>query len=280
MRQERTKEEAETLVAEVRRRYGDIASGRQQSCCGGDCLDAREVGHRLGYDQEAMDEVPDGANLNLGCGAPLEYLDLQPGEVVLDLGSGGGLDAFLAAGRVGPTGRVIGVDMTPEMIALASRNASEAGMSQVEFRQGRLEALPVDSGSIDAITSNCVINLVPHKSRVFREMARVLKAGGRLVIADVVAERELPPFLVQHLAAYVGCVAGAMERTAYFEALEAAGFESIEVLREVDAGELFQATAPSHWQAAVAGTSAAGTEVPTRGWASSLTYRARRASSR
>jgi len=178
--------------------------------------------------------VPEGANLGLGCGAPLDFLDLMPGETVLDLGSGAGFDAFLAARHVADTGRVIGVDMTPEMIEKARANAVEGGFTNVEFRLGRLESLPLEDSSVDAVTSNCVINLVPDKSVVFREVARVLRPGGRLVISDILLDGPLPAAIATDVLAYVGCVAGAMERRAYFDLAQAAGLTGVRVHKDVD----------------------------------------------
>jgi ubiquinone/menaquinone biosynthesis C-methylase UbiE len=163
---------------------------------------------------------------------------------VLDLGSGPGLDAFLAAKSVGETGRVIGVDMTPEMLARARDNANKMGVENVDFREGRLEALPVDDASVDAVTSNCVINLVPDKAVVFREVARVLKPGGRLVISDIVLDGKLPESIAQDIYAYVGCVSGAMQRADYFAAIEAAGLSSVEILKDVDYGAAVMDAAP------------------------------------
>lgn len=163
--------DSEGLVSQVRERYGRIGSGRESGCCGCTSDEETRVAERIGYAKRDVKSLPDGANLGLGCGAPIDQLLLQPGEVVLDLGSGGGLDAFLAARHVGAEGRVIGVDMTPEMIERATRNARDAGLDQVEFRQGRLESLPVDDRSVDAVTSNCFINLVPDKTQVFREVS-------------------------------------------------------------------------------------------------------------
>jgi len=230
--------DAEKLVDTVRQRYGQIARGKQQGCCSPSaptacCGAEKQTSVGLGYDKDDLAAVPAESNLGLGCGAPIELLDLQPGETVVDLGSGGGLDALLAARKVGDTGRVIGVDMTPEMLSLARKNTAEAGANQVEFRPGRLEALPVDDGSVDAVTSNCVINLVPDKGQVFREIARVLKPGGRLVISDVVLDGELPEGVAKDLEAYVGCVAGAMRRDRYLEALEGAGLGEVEILSDV-----------------------------------------------
>ncbi len=233
-----TPEAPEDLVGSVRQRYGRIAAGTTSGCCGAPAGASAgsdvETSIGVGYDPAALDSVPAAANLGLGCGAPVDALDLRPGETVLDLGSGGGLDAFLAAGKVGPGGRVIGVDMTPEMIDRARAAAAKGGFGQAEFRLGRLEALPLEDASVDAITSNCVINLVPDKAAVFREAARVLRPGGRMVISDIVLEAPLPRAVERDLLAYVGCVAGAMLRGPYFERVAAAGFSGIAVLRDVD----------------------------------------------
>lgn len=233
-----TPEDPEALVGSVRRRYGRIAAGAASGCCGAPAGATAEpevaTSIGIGYDPAALDSVPGAANLGLGCGAPVEALDLRPGETVLDLGSGGGLDAFLAARKVGPGGRVIGVDMTPEMIDRARAAAAKGGFGQVEFRLGRLEALPLEDASVDAITSNCVINLVPDKAAVFREAARVLRPGGRMVISDILLEASLPRAVERDLLAYAGCVAGAMLRGPYFERVAAAGFSEVAVLRDVD----------------------------------------------
>jgi arsenite methyltransferase len=227
---------AEGLVAAVRERYEAIAEGRLPSCCGLAAGDGAAGGAALalGYSAEDLAALPDGANLDLGCGAPLQFLALQLGETVLDLGSGAGVDALLAARRVGAGGRVIGVDMTPAMLARARDNAAAAGFGNVEFRAGRLEALPLGNDEVDAVTSNCVINLVPDKAAVFAEIARVLRPGGRLVISDIVLDAPLPAALENDLLAYVGCVAGALQREAYFAMVRAAGLGDLEVLRDVD----------------------------------------------
>jgi arsenite methyltransferase len=216
----------ERLVQEVRDRYAKIAAGRSDGCCSGSC--------GSGYEAESLAGAPADSNLGLGCGAPLDHLDPRAGETVLDLGSGGGLDVFLAARRVGPTGRAIGIDMTPEMLARARSAAAREGYDNVEFREGRLEALPVDDASVDAVTSNCVINLVPDKAAVFREIARVLRPGGRLVVADIVLDRPLPESVARSLLAWVGCVAGAIDRAAYLEMLDRTGLRDVEILRDVD----------------------------------------------
>lgn len=223
----------EDLVGIVREKYGEIAKS-SSSCCGSGSADNLSI--EVGYDAETLESVPDEANLGLGCGAPIGYLELQPGETALDLGSGPGLDAFLAAKQVGETGHVIGVDMTPEMLARAGENAKKMGVDNVDFREGRLESLPVEDASVDAVTSNCVINLVPDKAVVFREIARVLKPGGRLVISDIVLDGRLPEAIEQDIYAYVGCVSGAMQRQDYFDAVAAAGLGSVEILKDADYG--------------------------------------------
>jgi arsenite methyltransferase len=227
------------IVDKVRERYGRIATGQESGCCGpateSTCADpASGAAVALGYKETDLDAVPEGANLGLGCGAPIDVLELKPGETVLDLGSGAGFDAFLAARRVGDAGRVIGVDMTPEMIVKGRANAAAGGFTNVEFRQGRLESLPLESATVDAVTSNCVINLVPDKSAVFREVARVLRPGGRLVISDIVLDAPLPEAVATDLLAYVGCVAGAMERRAYFDLVHGAGLSGIRIHKDVD----------------------------------------------
>ena len=179
-----------------------------------------------------MASIPVEANLGLGCGNPVALASLRDGETVLDLGSGPGLDCFLAANRVGDNGRVIGVDMTPEMLERARENARRGGYSNVEFRLGEIENLPVADASVDVIISNCVINLSPDKPRVFREAFRVLKPGGRLMVSDIVLEGELPPVVRESAAAYVGCIAGAMRKEDYLNAIKEAGFAEVEVVEE------------------------------------------------
>jgi SAM-dependent methyltransferase len=270
-------DDAEAVVGKVRERYGRIAEGEGGCGCGlagaGASVEV-DLAERLGYDRQQLDAVPGGANLGLGCGAPVALLDPRPGEVVLDLGSGGGLDAFLAASRVGGTGKVIGVDMTPEMIERARASAARAGLAQVEFRQGRLEELPVDDGSVDAVTSNCVINLVPDKERVFREIFRVLRPGGRAVISDIVLDGRLPAALERDLLAYVGCVAGAMEREAYFGTVAASRLRGVEVLRDVDYLATVGEVLPEEVLALLGRTGLRVEDV--RGIVRSVTFRARK----
>jgi SAM-dependent methyltransferase len=230
--------ESETIVEIVKERYGSIArSDAKESCCAPSCCgsgDGARGSTSLGYRESELRAIPEEADLGLGCGAPVERLDLAPGETVLDLGSGPGLDAFLAARLVGPKGRVYGVDMTPAMLERARRNAASGGFDNVEFREGRLESLPIDDRSIDAVTSNCVINLVPDKESVFREIHRVLKPGGRAVVSDIVLGGKLPEAVEKSVFAYVGCVAGALERERYFDLVRRAGLGGIEILKDVD----------------------------------------------
>jgi SAM-dependent methyltransferase len=230
----------ETIVERVRQRYGKLAK-RRASCCGVTSLHAstaRRLARAIGYGEDELSCGTRAASLGLGCGAPVDLLDLRPGETVLDLGSGAGLDAILAARKVGPEGKVIGVDMTPDMLELARQNAREAVLPQIEFKAGRLEHLPVPDASIDAVTSNCVINLVPDKARVFREVARVLRPGGRLVISDIVLDRPLPAAIQESILAWVGCVAGAARREDYLAQIGDAGLRNVEILRELDLSRL------------------------------------------
>jgi SAM-dependent methyltransferase len=226
----------------------------------------------IGYPPSELATVPAEANLGLGCGAPLGFLAPKPGETVLDLGSGPGLDVFLAARHVGPEGRVIGVDMTPAMLERARKSAAQIGLSHVEFREGRLEALPVESSSVDAVTSNCVINLVPDKRAVFAEIARVLRPGGRVVIADILLHGRLPEAVEEDLLAYVGCVSGAMRQEEYFALVGAAGLERVEVLRDVDYLAGLIEAAPDEVRALEARTGVKREEVAGR--VRSVTFRA------
>jgi len=224
------------IKARVREGYGKIA--RQggsccptSSCCGGSNL-AQNVSKTVGYTEQEMRVVSEGSNLGLGCGNPVALASLKEGDVVLDLGSGAGFDAFLAAQRIGETGRVIGVDMTPEMVKKAKANARKGGYTNVEFRLGEIEKLPVEDGAIDVIISNCVINLSPEKRKVFEEAFRVLKPGGRLMVSDLVLVKELPAAIKGSIEAYVGCLAGAARREDYLRFLKQAGFESVTVISQ------------------------------------------------
>jgi ubiquinone/menaquinone biosynthesis C-methylase UbiE len=263
----------EEKVEAVRERYGRIAVG-EISGCGCGLVEGSEaaIAGGIGYTEEELATLPDEANLGLGCGAPVALLAPAAGETVLDLGSGAGIDAFLAARRVGASGRVIGVDMTPEMLEKARAAAARMGFENVEFRAGRLEALPVAEATVDAVTSNCVINLVPDKPAVFREIARVLKPGGRLVVSDILLSRPLPETIERDLLSYVGCIAGAAVREGYFRDLAAAGLSTVEILRESDYLETMRAAAPGEIAALLERTGVEADDV--RGVVQSVTYRA------
>jgi arsenite methyltransferase len=213
----------------VREGYGKIA--KAEKCgCGCDC--GSNVSENIGYSRSDLDSVPQGADLNLGCGNPVALAMLKEGDTVIDLGSGGGLDCFLTAKKVGPKGRVIGVDMTAEMLDKARDNCSKGGYKNVEFRLGEIENLPVANNTADVIISNCVINLSPNKKRVFEEAFRVLKSGGRLVISDMGLLNELPEAVKKSVHAYVGCISGAEIKDAYLKIIENAGFEEVTVIEE------------------------------------------------
>jgi arsenite methyltransferase len=221
----------------VKVRYGRIAKqgtsccGPASSCCGS-ADPAQDISRRIGYSEEEITGVPEGANLGLGCGNPVALASLREEETVLDLGSGAGFDCFLAAQKVGEKGRVIGVDMTPEMVKRANENVHKNNYKNVEFRLGDIETLPVDDDSIDVVMSNCVINLSPDKGKVFKEAFRALKPGGRLTISDIVLLEELPKFIKESIDAYVGCVSGALVKSEYLEKIEAAGFRDVRVMDE------------------------------------------------
>ena len=221
-----TDSSSETIREEVRRRYGATASdksGGSDDCCVSTDATA------LGYSAEDTAAAPEAANLGLGCGNPLAIASLKEGQVILDLGSGAGFDCFLAARAVGISGKVIGVDMTHEMLRKARENAQKNGFTNVEFRLGEIEALPVADNSVDVIISNCVINLSPEKQRVFNEAFRVLKSGGRLAVADMVATAPLPDDVKTDWAAYTGCMAGASQITELERMLQTSGFKNIKI---------------------------------------------------
>src|SRR5579862_821677 len=203
----------QTVHEMVRKGYAAIATGKS-SCCGGKEMTPGELARQIGYSAGELAALPEGANLGLSCGNPAALAALKPGEVVLDLGSGGGFDVFIAGRKVGATGRAIGVDMTPEMLAKARRNAAgyrgQTGVDNVEFRLGEIEHLPVADHTVDVIISNCVINLSPDKPQVWREMARVLKPGGRVAVSDLALLRPLPQSVREMVEAVIGCVAGAV----------------------------------------------------------------------
>lgn len=228
-------DDPDALRKTVSEGYARIARGGG-SCCPGGCGASQDVSLALGYDADQLASLPDGADLGLGCGNPTALDELRPGETVLDLGSGAGLDAFLAARKVGPSGHVIGVDMTEAMLDKARANAIAGGFDTVEFRAGLIEALPVDDASVDVILSNCVINLSPEKARVFAEAHRVLKPGGRMLVSDIVMEEALPPEIAARVDATVGCVGNASLRADYLRTIREAGFGEIEILSETHYG--------------------------------------------
>lgn len=218
------------LKATVRRAYGKIALDAAAPCCGAGGPD--EVSERIGYSQDELASLPEGANLGLGCGNPLALASLQPGDVVLDLGSGAGIDCFLAAQAVGPSGRAIGVDMAPEMVARANANAASGGYANVEFRLGELESLPVDDDSVDLVVSNCVINLVPDRGQVYREALRVLRPGGRVSVSDTIQTVALPEALLETEVAKAACISAAVTKEAYLASLTEAGFTDVRIESE------------------------------------------------
>ncbi len=227
----------EEIKKVVREGYAEIAK-KSSSCCApvNSCCSqptlAEDISRKIGYSDEELGSVPQGANLGLGCGNPVALASLAEGETVLDLGSGAGFDSFLAANKVGQSGKIIGVDMTPEMIDKARANAQEGGYKNVEFRLGEIENIPAADNSVDVVISNCVINLSPDKKRVFSEAFRVLKPGGRLMVSDVVLLKELPNFIRESVAAYVGCISGALMKDDYLETIGEAGFQEVKIIGE------------------------------------------------
>src|ERR1700735_224558 len=210
----------------VRSKYGAVAKSTLSSNDPG----VQAVAEAFGYSAEELRAIPAAANMALSCGNPTATAHLRPGEVVVDLGSGSGLDVFLAAKMVGPEGRAIGIDMTPAMIERARANAASGGYTNVEFYQSTIDNVPLPDASVDCIISNCVLNLAPDKPTVFREIARILKPGGRLAVSDIALKHELPEAIAKSMAAYVGCVAGAIQIGDYKEGLLAAGFEHVEIV--------------------------------------------------
>ena len=235
----------DALRSAVRDAYSEIALSEGTSCCGPvPCCTDGSVSLELGYSSDELGAVPAGADLGLGCGNPGAIAALQPGETVLDLGSGAGFDAFLAARAIGPTGRVIGVDMTPAMVSKARANTEAGDYAPVEFRLGEIEHLPVADATVDVIISNCVINLSPDKPAVFREAFRVLKPGGRLAISDVVAFADLPDDVRGDLALYSGCMAGASLISELVAILDAAGFINVAIEPKDDSRSFIERWAP------------------------------------
>ena len=234
---------AEEIKEAVKKRYTAVAEstsrgcgcgcgseGDASGCCGGG--DPKQSAAMIGYNVKELEEIPQEAILGLGCGSPVAYVGLKPGETVLDLGSGGGIDVFLAARKVGAKGKVYGIDMNKAMIIRAREAAKEYGFENVEFRLGEIEEMPIDDGVIDALISNCVINLSPNKPQVFREAHRVLKPAGRITVSDIVTEGRIPEEMREDLDAWAGCVAGALPQEEYLEHIEAAGFTKPKILTE------------------------------------------------
>jgi len=233
----------EQLLESVRAKYGAVA----ESTLSNEHAGVKAVAQAFGYSEAELSSIPAAANMGLSCGNPTAMASLRPGEVVVDLGSGGGLDVFLASKSVGPTGRAIGIDMTPAMVERAQANALAGGYQNVEFHLATIDNLPLPDASVDCVVSNCVINLAPDKPAVFREIVRVLKPGGRLAVSDIALKGELPAAVAQSIAAYVGCIAGAIHVDAYRDALLAAGFEHVQI---IDSGADLNAYAKVENQAA------------------------------
>ncbi len=251
----------------VKSRYGSIAA----SGLSGDHAGVRAVAEAFGYSPEELASIPAEANMGLSCGNPTATANLKPGETVVDLGCGGGLDVLLAAKRVGPTGRAIGIDMTPPMLELARRNAERAGARNAEFYHAMIDSLPLPDSTVDCVISNCVINLAPDKGAVFKEVARVLKPGGRLAVSDIALKRPLPPEVGGDLMAYVGCIAGAIPVEEYRRGLMEAGFAHVRVIdtgadlnvyskAEVQSGCCSPTCSPADGSPAVAESGCCGTK--------------------
>jgi SAM-dependent methyltransferase len=217
---------SESIVEQVRARYGSVAA----SGLSGEHAGVNAVARAFGYSAEELASLPAEANMGLSCGNPTAFASLRPGETVVDLGCGGGLDVLLAAGKVGPAGRAVGIDMTPEMIERARQNAARLALANVEFHLAAIDRLPLPDGSADCVISNCVINLAPSKPAVFREMFRVLKPGGRVAVSDIALKKPLPPEVSRDVLAYVGCIAGAILIDDYERGLREAGFEAVQVV--------------------------------------------------
>lgn len=239
--------EEKEIKKSVRSKYGKVAKqsssccgsvpsrgNLKNSCCGSsDVSNSENVSKLIGYSDEELNSVPESSNLGLGCGNPLAHASIKEGDVVLDLGSGAGFDCFLAAKRVGKTGKVIGIDMTPEMIDKARENALKDNYENVEFRLGEIEHLPVADNSVDLIISNCVINLAPNKEKVFQDAYRVLKQSGRLMISDIVLLKELPNYIKTSIDAYIGCVSGALLKEKYVDTIKKAGFKDVNIMSQI-----------------------------------------------
>lgn len=235
----------DAICQQVRKRYAEIANNKGSCCASSECCSpTAQESTRLGYSTQEIEAVPEGSNMGLGCGNPQAIASLKPGETVVDLGSGGGFDCFLAARQVGSTGKVIGVDMTPDMISKARLNMEKGGYKNIEFRLGEIENLPVADNSVDVIMSNCVINLSPDKQRVFNEAYRILKAGGRLAVSDIVALKEMPESLKADKDALCSCISGAAGKEEVERMLKRAGFSEIRVEQKQESREFIKDWAP------------------------------------
>ena len=226
--------ENEKVKEFVKKRYSEIAKNEQSCCCSSSCCgpSTKDITKEIGYTETDLENIPDSAILGLGCGNPVGLANLREGETVLDLGSGGGIDVFLAAKKVGENGKVIGVDMTEEMLERAKDSASKNGYSNVEFRLGEIENLPIENETVDTIISNCVINLSSDKLKVFQEAYRVLKPNGKLMVSDLVTIGELPASVRKSFDAWAGCIAGALEKNEYLNTIKKAGFKTVEIISE------------------------------------------------
>lgn len=231
MKQEEIKQAVKEGYGKIARENGSCYIPVNPCCCGNSQLRAN-IAKNIGYTEKELQAVPEGANLGLGCGNPVALSSLREGATVIDLGSGAGFDCFLAAQSVGESGKVIGVDMTPEMIEKARKNARKGNYRNVEFRLGEIENLPVADNSADVIISNCVINLSPEKGRVFQEAFRVLRPGGRMMVSDIVLMKELPDFIKSSVEGYIGCLSGAIMKEEYLGFIRAAGFQEVTILEE------------------------------------------------
>ncbi len=238
-----TDNEKDHIRDEIRKRYAETADScgcAGASCCSSTGAEAAEVSEKLGYSKDELEALPVDSNMGLGCGNPIAIASLKEGETVVDLGSGGGIDCFLASLKVGDTGHVIGIDMTPQMLSKARQAVEEGGFVNVDFRLGEIEHLPIANGTVDVIISNCVINLSPDKPQVLRDAYRVLKDGGRIAISDVVTIGDLPESVSNDLNAYAGCIAGSVSVSLYEEMLKEAGFSKIEICINEASGEFIK----------------------------------------
>jgi arsenite methyltransferase len=229
--------ENKKIKEHVKKRYSEIAKAECSSCSSGSCSlscssPPKYVAWKIGYSPDEIESVPEDSVLGLGCGNPVALANLKEGETVLDLGSGGGIDVFLAAKKVGPTGKVIGIDMTEEMVTKAKDIASEHGYRNVEFRLGEIENLPLEDEAVDVIISNCVVNLAPDKLKVFQEAYRVLKPNGRLLVSDLVTQGELPEDIRNSFDAWAGCIAGALEKDDYLDKIKQTGFQNVKIVSQ------------------------------------------------